>query len=187
MKFAKDKGYKIKVIKGYSFNREPDVFKDYVNKVYNIKANALDKTQKSIAKSLLNNLLGRFGIMLDKSVTDLVSINRFNEISIMHKITSYKQVSEAKILVSYIPKLPRGSGMSPARGGRTPSRGGLDLDVIRSNGLDIVKIADTNKDQEIKSLSVTSIPISAAVTAYGRIHISKLKLEILKMEGSIYY
>lgn len=167
LKFAQENGYTIQVIKGYTFNRELDVFKEYVNKVYSIKANTLDKTQKAIAKSLLNNLLGRFGIMLDKPVTDLVSIKKFNEISLMFKITSYTEVSDTKILVTYIPK--------------------LDLEVITSHGLDIVKIANTIKDQEIQSVSVSSIPISAAVTAYGRIHMNKIKLDILKSGGSIYY
>lgn len=62
LKFAKENGYKTKVLKGYNFDREIDVFKQYMNKVYNIKSNPLNPSQKSRAKSLLNNLLGRFGI-----------------------------------------------------------------------------------------------------------------------------
>lgn len=48
------------------------MFKKYIDHIYNIKANPANNTQKSIAKSLLNNLLGRFGIRLDKSVTKIV-------------------------------------------------------------------------------------------------------------------
>ena len=69
LKFAKNYGYKIKVLKGYDFDRESNVFKSYIDKIYNIKSNSTNDTQKSIAKSLLNNLLDRFGISLDKPIT----------------------------------------------------------------------------------------------------------------------
>jgi len=53
--------------------------------------------------------------------------------------------------------------------------------------LDLLKIVDKYNDREVQALNVTSIPISAAVTAYGRIHITKIKLDILKSGGKIYY
>ena len=56
MKFAKENGYNIKVLKGYNFNREKDVFKSYVEKVYCIKSNPINPSQKAMAKSLLNTL-----------------------------------------------------------------------------------------------------------------------------------
>lgn len=37
LKFAKENGYKITVLKGYSFSKESKVFDNYINKVYNIK------------------------------------------------------------------------------------------------------------------------------------------------------
>lgn len=123
--------------------------------MYNIKSNPINNTQKSMAKSLLNNLLGRFGITLDKSVTKLVTTKTFDEKAVMNKITSYKKVAEDKFLVSYIPR--------------------LDYDIINNHKLDFIKIANNYKDQEIQSLNVTSVPISAAVTTYGRIHINKIK------------
>ena len=51
------------MLKGYSFNRENNVFSDYINNVYKIKSNPSNACQKAMAKSLLNNLLGRFGII----------------------------------------------------------------------------------------------------------------------------
>lgn len=61
LKFAEQNGYKIEVIKGYSFSRSKDVFKDFVKDVYSIKTNSKDNTQKQTVKSILNNLMGRFG------------------------------------------------------------------------------------------------------------------------------
>ncbi|EAW14651.1 uncharacterized protein ACLA_056740, partial [Aspergillus clavatus NRRL 1] len=85
----------------------------------------------------------------------------------MYKIISYKYISNNKILVSYIPK--------------------LDKDIIDSHNLDIFKILNKYKDHEVQNLNVTSIAISAAITAYGRIHINKLKLNVLNKGGKIYY
>jgi len=59
-------------LKGYSFNREKDVFKDYIDNVYKHKVNPINKTQKAMAKNLLNNLLGRFGIKMEKPLTKIV-------------------------------------------------------------------------------------------------------------------
>ena len=167
LKFAKNNDYKITVLKGYEFNKETNVFKDYINKIYSIKSNPINNTQKSMAKSLLNNLLGRFGINLEKPITDVVSTTTFEKYSVMYKIISYKHISNNKILISYIPK--------------------LDKDIIDSHDLDILKILTKYKDHEVQNLNTTSIVISAAITAYGRIHMNKLKLDILNKGGEIYY
>lgn len=167
IKYAQDNGYKINVIKGYSFSREKNVFSNYISKIYEIKTNPVNKTQKSFAKSLLNNLLGRFGISLDKDITEIVTKSRFNTISIMYKIISYHSLDDNNYIVSYIPK--------------------LDPDIIESHGLDLIKIANKYKDKEVQSMNVASIPISAAITAYARIHMSKIKKHIESLGGKVYY
>ena len=73
LKFASENGYLIRVIKGYSFNRSKDVFKEFVSDVCKIKTSPKDNTQKQMAKSILNNLMGRFGIRLEKSVKKVLS------------------------------------------------------------------------------------------------------------------
>lgn len=167
LKFAKTNGYKIKVLKGYTFNREVNVFKGYVDKVYKIKSNPINPSQGAMAKSLLNNLLGRFGINLEKPVTEVLSYRVYDIKSLMHKITSHKQISEDKILVSYAPK--------------------LDYDIIKSHNLDFLKVVNKYKNNEFQPMDTASVVISAAITAYARIHISKLKLDILNRGGELYY
>ena len=167
LKFAKDNGYKISVIRGYSFNRIKNVFDKYIDVIYKIKSQAINAVQKSMAKSLLNNLLGRFGIKLDNSVTDILSIDRFNKLATMKKINSYKQLDNDKILVTYSDK--------------------LDNDIIKSHNLDIVKLWNVYRDKESASIDNTSVIISAAVTAYARIYMYKLKLDILNSGNLIYY
>lgn len=166
-KFAQENGYKIKILKGYSFDKIPNVFKDYINTIYKIKSDPINNTQKSMAKSLLNNLLGRFGINLDRGITDVLNSDDFNIKSLMYKIVSYKQISNEKYLVSYVPK--------------------LDYDIIKSHNLDFFKIVNKYKDSEYQNIENTSIAISAAVTAYARIHITKIKMYILYLGGEIFY
>lgn len=90
LKFAADNGYKITIVKGYHFNKVFNLFDDYVKDFYNIKSNSSDNVEKAIAKSLLNNLLGRFGIRLDEGVSDIVSLDTFNKLALMKKVNSYK-------------------------------------------------------------------------------------------------
>jgi len=141
-------------LKGYSFNREKDVFKDYIDNVYKHKVNPINKTQKAMAKNLLNNLLGRFGIKMEKPLTKIVNNDIFNRISLMHKITSYTPIGDKKMLVSYNPI--------------------LEPEIIESHGLDFTKISSKYPDKEIQTRSNTSVVISAAITAYARIHIFKI-------------
>lgn len=73
LKFAYKHGYNIDMIKGYKFSRSKDVFKKYVEEFYMKKSTTSDKTLKAIAKALLNCLLGRFGMSIDKDITELVT------------------------------------------------------------------------------------------------------------------
>ena len=168
LKFAKENGYSITVLKGYNFNKEENVFDEYIQDVYKNKAFPVNKTQKAVAKSLLNNLLGRFGIDIDKAETTVVTTKEFFFMSMIHKIHQYFIISEKKVLVCYSRE--------------------LDSEIIRDHGLDYLKVMSVYPDKEVQSLKITSVVISAAVTAYARIHISKLKLDIInKLGGQIYY
>lgn len=124
LKFAEENGYKITVLNGYNFNRVSNVFTDYINSVYTIKSNPKNSSQKAIAKSLLNNLLGRFGINFEKGISEIMSIKTFNQKSVMNKIISYKEIGDDKLLVSYTPK--------------------LDYEIINSHNLDFIYFNGAN-------------------------------------------
>ena len=53
--------------------------------------------------------------------------------------------------------------------------------------IDFIKVVKKFQDLELKGPDVSSIAISAAITAYARIHIFKLKLDILKQGGDLYF
>lgn len=91
----------------------------------------------------------------------------FRQKSLINKIVSYKEISNKNVLVTYVPT--------------------LDSDIIKSHNLDFIKVLNKYKDNEIQHIDNTSIVISAAITAYARIHISKVKLYILSKGGKIFY
>lgn len=93
LKFALEQGYTIKVLKGYNFSRESNVFSSYVNKVYQKKAFPDNATEKLLSKILLNSLLGRFGINMEKAITEVLTTEAFNKAMTMYKILSYKQIT----------------------------------------------------------------------------------------------
>lgn len=136
---------------GYTFSRNSNTLTNYVNDIYKIKSNPINNTQKSIAKGLSSNLLGIFGIHLEKTITELVSVGKFNTIVLMKSTSSYKNVGDNKILVNY-----------------TPS---LDYDLIKSHELDFVKVASKYNDSEVQALNVRYIAISADGIAYAINHI----------------
>jgi hypothetical protein len=86
---------------------------------------------------------------------------------LINKISGYQILSKDKVLVTYSP--------------------GLDDNIIKSNNLDIAKISVKYQDKERLRYENSSVAISAAVTAYARIHISQTKLDIMNMGGFIYY
>lgn len=88
----------LKFKKGYKFDKTENVFKDYVLEFYRKKSTSKDSVMRAISKSLLNNLLGRFGMVLDKTVVELMSHDRLKEIQQCKKIINLKYIAD-KILV----------------------------------------------------------------------------------------
>ena len=171
LKLAFKNGYDINVIRGYKFDKTLNVFDKYISEFYNLKSSTSDKVERQMAKSLLNNLLGRFGLNIDKSITELVSVDRLNE------LTQYKQIKSVKH-IGNLRLVTHGSNVS--------------LNICDSHDVDFHKTFNNdiklnkNKAFSEERLHDVSIAISSAITSYSRIYMTKLKLEILK-KGSIYY
>lgn len=70
--YARSCGVKIKTYTGYLFHSSGYLFKDFVEELFTIKANAeKGGVDETIAKLLLNSCYGRFGINADKEVVVL--------------------------------------------------------------------------------------------------------------------
>lgn len=166
LKFSIQHGYKITILKGYDFSRNKNVFNSYIHDMYTHKSNATNSTKKSTAKSLLNNLLGRFGIDLQKYETSLLTDDEFESMLHVRDIKGHNLIG-SKHLVSY--------------------NTGLNYNLISNLGMDLNEVLKSNKDWEIKSQTASSVVISAAVTAYARIIMTQHKLDILRKGGQLYY
>ena len=97
----------------------------------------------------------------------MVSKSTLEKYMLMYKITSYKMISDYKLLISYIPK--------------------LDNDIVKSNNLDFIKLANKYKNHELETFKSTSVVISAAITSHARIYMSKNKLDLLNKGGKVFY
>jgi hypothetical protein len=62
-----------------------NVFTGYVNDLYKIKSTTKDSVEKDINKRLLNHLLGRFGMNIEKPITEMVDGGKFSLIESSRK------------------------------------------------------------------------------------------------------
>lgn len=61
----------LEMLCGYKFERGKDVFKSYVEDLYNIKKNSSNVVERNTAKLMLNSLYGRFGM---KEITSQIKV-----------------------------------------------------------------------------------------------------------------
>jgi hypothetical protein len=63
--------------------------------------------------------------------------------------------------------------------------------ICENHGVDYLKVLEReyqlNLENKFDSFKDVSIAITAMVNSYARIHMNKLKLEILRNKGNIYY
>lgn len=171
LKYAASCGYKIEVIKGYNFNKIYDVFTDYVKDLYNVKCTTKDSVEKDIAKRLLNHLLGRFGLNVVKPLTKCVNAKELSLIFSTREIVGKPiPITEDDYWVTYLPH--------------------IDQDICEEHGIDYIKVKNLTPKADLEKLSEfrdVSLSTAAAVTAYARIYMSKIKRDILDKGGKIYY
>jgi hypothetical protein len=170
LKYARDNGYDIKVIKGYNFNKIYNVFDKFVDELYEIKSKSKGAV-KAMYKFLLNALIGRLALGLNKPKTEIVDKERLDLISSIHDATYDYLGKEDKdrFLVIYDPEISRNKCEEN------------DLDYFKVLNKYKVNLENTNKYNDL------SISTAAAVTAYARIYMNQIKILILSLGGKIYY
>jgi len=170
LKFAQDNGYQITVIKGLQFNKQESPFLEYVEELSKQK-DSLKGSQRQVVKSLLNNLIGRFGLNFVKPITKTVKSSKLDYILATKEIKTFKEINKDNFLITYNPI--------------------VNKEICESHNLDYHKVLlneynNRNNSNEAVFQDV-SIVISSFVTAYARIHMHKVKLSILKAGGAIFY
>ena len=170
LQFAKENGYKIKVIKGLQFNKSEGNFSEYVEELSNLKDKSKG-SQRQIVKSLLNNLLGRFGLNFVKPVTRIVNEKELNYLISTRKVKTLKEINEDNFILTYTPL--------------------IDRHICEEHDIDYFKVVMNERkelwDNQISSFTDISLVTTAFINAYARIHMHKIKLKIISAGGLIFY
>jgi hypothetical protein len=168
--FAQEQGYEIKIIKGYKFNSIKDVFLSFVNKITEMKVNASNKSERNVAKLILNSLIGRFGMNFLKNVTKLLNSKDHDLISVTRVLKNSIEIDDDIFLDTFKP--------------------GIDKEICEDFDIDYIKALNTesiNEKSSTRSNNIVSIPVAAATLSYARVYMNKLIMYILKRKGKIYY
>lgn len=172
IEYALEHGYKINIRKGYNFNRVSDVFKDYIHTIYKEKEQTTGAI-RLINKFLLNGLLGRFGMHIDKKITSLVSdYDVYMDIITKHSVYDEKKISNDLMLVTH--------GSEPGKA------------ICEQHGIDYIDVLNNKKgrsnlQEDFNDVRNVSVCVSAAVTGYSSIFMLRIKAYILSQGGKIYY
>ena len=151
-------GYTMKVKYGYKFERGKNLFKDYVETMYDIKKNTNDPVERAMSKLLLNSLYGKFGMRDITSTMKIVDKDEAKKITKDYNYSLFADLSPDKVLIKYSSKLPE-----PLR-----------------------KLVKDNDDKEKKNINYleglsrtrgvpSAVHISAAISAYARMSINNFK------------
>jgi len=127
-----------------------------------------------LAKSKLNNLIGKLGSNIEKYETKIVSEEEFLNILRTRKYRGVKYL-DGEVLVTYDKELSK----------KICEQNDIDY---KQALFDAVKNASANKNlYKEERYNNVSIALASAITAYSRIFINKAKIDVLKKGGSIYY
>jgi hypothetical protein len=100
---AEKYGYKFKILRGFLFEKE-NIFKDYIEFLYNLKENSSkDSADYIIAKLLMNNLYGRFGMDPELEEHLILSLKDANKFCLNNKniITNVVELEDNKEIISF--------------------------------------------------------------------------------------
>lgn len=170
LKFAKENGYTIKVIKGFNFNKVDSPFTQYVQEMFKLK-NEAHGSNKTIFKSLLNNLIGRFGLDIHKPITKEVNLKERDYLASTREIKTQHILQDNSILLTYNPNISK--------------------QICEEHGLNYTKVLEKESKHrisiEINTFKDTSIACAAMINSYARVYMNSLKLELFNKGSQIYY
>ena len=157
MKEALKDGYSIKIQYGYKFERGKNLFKEYVETMYEIKKNTLDPVEKTLSKLLLNSLYGKFGMRDITSTMKIVSNNEAKKITRDYNYSICSDLGDGKVLIKYSSKVHESLRKLLKDFEENPNSNTSRASLFRSRGVP------------------SAVQISAAISAYARIAINNYK------------
>jgi DNA polymerase type B, organellar and viral len=133
-------GYKIKVTGGFKFEKGVDIFKDFVNNLYENRIEAKNNGNNALAliyKLILNNLYGRLGMKFVENKVVIVDTNKTAEILTNKNVTLTKSLN-SKIVIKYNGNIDR-EFLNNIRKIRDIEHGSNDSDCIANNDINLIK------------------------------------------------
>ncbi|KAK6981654.1 hypothetical protein R3P38DRAFT_417176 [Favolaschia claudopus] len=105
-----------------------------------------------------------------KPETQLYNLSELEKILTTHKVLDAKEITENAFIVTY--------------------ENEINKDILKKSGIDLAKLLNEDNKKDLENndkYGYVSVSTAAAITAYGRIYINKLKIWILNNGGKIYY
>lgn len=136
------------------------MFNKYVEHWFNLKKNAQNTVDRTMAKFNLNGLVGRFGLKLVGTKTEILSGRELDLIQAAYTITMDKQITEHTHLVVYETDIKE--------------------KLTKAFGLDHIKVLNFEKslDESNTRFNDVNVCIPAAVNADARICMNRVKLKL---------
>jgi hypothetical protein len=94
-----------------------------------------------------------------KPETKLVNFSELEKILQTHKVSDTKQITDDSFIVTYENEISK--------------------DILTKSGIDLAKLLNENNSKDLETnnkFGFVSVPIAAAITAYARIYINKIKI-----------
>lgn len=83
---AMKSGYQFEILKGYQFQKG-NIFKEYVERMYNLRLQFVKgHPMNLIAKLLLNSLYGKFGMRVESTIIDMFDTTSENELALFNDL-----------------------------------------------------------------------------------------------------
>jgi hypothetical protein len=93
---ALELGYNIKYLKGFKYESEDYMFKEFVSDIYSKRINSKTQSMNNIAKLLLNSLYGRFGMKIFVESTKFLTEEEVFEAKKMYSFMNVVKIGDSK-------------------------------------------------------------------------------------------
>lgn len=105
LKYAREIGYQVTLLSGYSFKEMNSPFEEFVKTSYDKRQAAKREGNDAMSytyKILMNSLYGRFGISPDCSITEVCDFDRYQFLLKNTNFTSADKLSEHNYILTYL-------------------------------------------------------------------------------------
>jgi hypothetical protein len=153
LKYAKSLGYKIELLEAWEFEKDENLFRDFVEPLYELKRTG-NKSERAVFKLCLNTLYGRMGQKREYRSNIITS-----DLSLMEKIEKTFSNIKVTTLLDNVACYSYDNAPNP--------------NLLKDNP-DLFNELLNSFEKSVET-RISNIAIAAVITAYARIEIDKFK------------